>query len=141
MRTIVEPLPHDLAVIDALETTGKPVGFAAAPDGALDGVLNRTGSDYYVVYPIAGGRRDGTLNDPYADGEFVYQVTIIGRMPEGVRYLAGLIEPALLGITVADRVVTQVIPEDMGAVAADRDVGPPHPFYATPRYRLSTTPA
>ena len=140
-RTIVTPLPHDLAVVDALETTGKPVGFARAPDGALDGVLAGTGSDYYVVYPIGGGRRDGSIGDPYADVELVYQITVIGRLPEGVRYLTGLIEPALLGTTVANRVVSLVIPEDLEGVFADRDVGPPHPYYSTPRYRLVTTPA
>lgn len=141
MRTIVTPLPHDLAVKAALETTGKPVGFGRAPDGALDGVLSGSGSDYYVVYPIGGGGRGGSLSDPYADVELVYQFTIIGRMPEGVRYLAGLIEPALIGITVTGRTITQVIPEDLEGVYADRDVGPPHPYYSTPRYRLATTPS
>lgn len=141
MRTIVTPLPHDLAVKAALETTGKPVGFAQAPDGALDGVIDGTGDDYYVLFPIGGGRRDGSLGDPYADGEFVYQITIVGGLPEGVRHLAGLIEPALIGVTVTGRVITQVIPEDLEGVFADKDVGPPHPFYSTPRYRLATTPA
>ena len=140
-RTIVTPLPHDLAVVDALETTGKPVGFARAPEGALDGVLAGTGSDYYTLYPIGGGQRDGSLSDPYADAEFVYQITITGRLPEGVRYLAGLIEPALIGATVTGRTITQVIPEDLEGVYADRDVGPPHPYYSTPRYRLTTTPS
>lgn len=139
-RTIVTPLPHDLAVVDALETTGKPVGFAQAPVGAL----NASGlpvADYYVVYPIGGGRRDGSLDDPYADGEFVYQITIVGRLPDGVRYLAGLIEPALLGVTVTGRGIAQVVPEDLEGVFADRDVGPPHPYYSTPRYRLLSVPA
>ena len=139
MRTIVEPLPHDLAVKAALETTGKPVGFGRAPSGALDD-KGLPVADYFVIYPISG-IRDGTLNDPYADGSFVYQFTIVGRLPEAVRHLAGMIEPALLDVTIADRSVVQVIPEDLGQVLADRDVGPPHPYYATPRFRLNTVPA
>lgn len=140
MRTIVEPLPHDEAVITALETIGAPVGFAIAPPNVLDSD-GRPLATYLVVYPIGGGRRNGSLGDPYADGEFVYQITITGRIPEGVRAMAAQIEPALLGVTVAGRTVKQVIPEDLEGVFADRDVGPPHPFYSTPRYRLSTTPA
>jgi hypothetical protein len=137
----VEPLPHDLAVIAALETIGRPVGFAEAPPGALAALLNGTGPDFLVLYAIGGGQRDGSLSDPYADFRPVYQITIIGRRPEGVRWLAGKLEPALLGITVADRVVSLVIPEDLEGVYADRDVGPPHPYYSTPRFRLLTTPA
>ena len=140
MRTIVEPLPHDLAVVDALETIGKPVGFAAAPAGALT-ASGLPAEDYIVLYPIGGGRRDGPMNDPYADAQLVYQTTIIGRMAEGVRWITGQIEEALLGVTVAGRVIIQVVPEDLEGVFADRDVGPPHPYYSTPRWRLWTVPA
>lgn len=139
-RTIVEPLPHDLAVVAALETIGRPVGLAQAPPGALD---NRglPVADYLVVYPIGGGRRNGSLGDPFADAELVYQITAVGRLPDGVRWLTGRIEAALLGVTVAGRTISQVVPEDLEGVFADRDVGPPHPFYSTPRYRLRSTPA
>lgn len=140
MRTIVEPLPHDLGVKAALEAIGKPVGFAQAPDGVL-GTNGVPTEDYMVLFPIGGGQRSGTLSDPFADVRLVYQITIVGRLPDGVRWLTGKIEPALLGTTVADRVVAQVIPEDLEGVFADRDVGPPHPFYSTPRYRLHTVPA
>lgn len=140
MRTIVEPLPHDLAVVEALETIGAPVGFAAAPTGSLN-ADGRPTVDFLTLYPIGGGQRDGSISDPYADVELVYQVTVTGRLPEGVRKLAGQIEPALLAVTVPGRRVTFVRPEDLEGVFADRDVGPPHPFYSTPRYRLGTTPA
>jgi hypothetical protein len=140
VRTIVEPLPHDLAVVDALETIGKPVGFAQAPANAL----NSSGlpvQDYITLYPIGGGRRDGTIDDPYGEAQLVYQTTIVGRLPDGVRWIAGQIEEALLGVTVAGRSVIQVVPEDLEGVFADRDVGPPHPFYSTPRWRIWTVPA
>lgn len=140
MRTIVEPLPHDLAVVAALETIGKPVGFGHAPDDALDSDGLPT-EDYIALYPIGGGRRDGPMNDPYADAQLVYQTTIVGRLPAGVRWIAGQIEAALLGVTVTGRVISEVVPEDLEGVFADRDVGPPHPFYSTPRWRLRTVPA
>lgn len=138
MTTIVKPLPHDLAVIAALETTGKPVGFAEAPAGALEAVQDRSGPDYMVLYPL-NSVRDGSLGAPYSDAELAYQVTCVGRLASGVRYLVGLLEPALAGIAVAGRSVT-VIPEDDGAVRPDTDVTP-HVFIATPRFRLASTPA
>jgi hypothetical protein len=138
-RTVVQPLPVDLAVKTALATIGKPVGFAEAPPGALAALQgDPPGSDYLILYPI-NSVRDGSLGDPFADAEFVYQVTAVGRLADGVRWLVSRIETALLGVTVADRAVIQVIPEDDGAVRLDSDVTPPV-FLATPRYRLVTVP-
>lgn len=136
--TVVQVLPHDLAVIDAVETTGKPVGFAQAPAGALAAVQAGTGPDYYVVHPISG-TRDGSLSDPFADADLVYQITCVGRLAAGVRYLVGQLETALAGVSISGRSVLQIVPEDDGAVRPDFDVDPPV-FIATPRYRLSTTP-
>ena len=148
MTTIVQPLPHDLAVIAALEATvvadddgtlvPVTVGYATAPEGALEAVQNRTGPDYLIAFPL-NSLRDGTLADPFRDGEFVYQITCVGRLAAGVRYLVGQLEAALAGITITGRSVLQVIPEDDGAVRPDTDVVPPV-FIATPRYRLSTVP-
>lgn len=136
--TVVQPLPHDLAVIDAVETIGRPVGFAAAPAGALEAVQDGTGPDYYIVYPL-NSLRGGTLGDPHSEGEFVYQITCVGRLAAGVRYLAGQLESALAGVSITGRTVLQVIPEDDGAVRPDTDVTPAV-FIATPRCRISTTP-
>lgn len=136
--TIVQPLPHDLAVIAALETIGKPVGFAAAPEGALEAVQDRTGPDYMIAYPISSGR-DGSLGDPWADADFHYQITCVGRLADGVRYLAGQLEAALAGVSITGRSVLQVEVTDDGAVRPDNDVTPPV-FIATPRVRLSTVP-
>lgn len=137
-QSTVALLPHDLAVIAALETIGKPVGFGIAPDGALEGVRTRNGPDYMVLYPI-NTVRDGSLGDPWIDAELIYQITCVGRLAEGVRWLVDQIEPALLGVTVAGRSVIQVIPEDGGQVRPDFDVSPPV-LIATPRYRLQTVP-
>jgi len=137
--TVVDLLPHDLAVMTRLETLGKPVGFGAAPDGALEGVRLRTGPDYMILYPI-NSVRDGSLGDAWSDAELVYQVTCVGRLADGVRWLISRIESALLATSITGRVVTQVIPEDGGAVRTDTDVEP-DVFIATPRFRLVTVPA
>lgn len=137
-QSTVALLPHDLAVIVALETIGKPVGFGEAPAGALAGVQDRTGPDYYVLYPL-NTVRDGSLGDPYTDAELVYQITCVGRLAAGARWLVDQIEPALLTVAIAGRSVTQVIPEDGGQVRPDFDLTPPVQL-ATPRYRITTVP-
>jgi hypothetical protein len=138
MPSTVALLPHDLAVIEALETIGKPVGFAEAPPGALEGVQRRTGPDYMIVYPI-GGIRDGNLGDPFIDADIAYQITCVGRVAAGVRWLVDETEPALLTVAIAGRSVLQIVQEDGGQVRPDLDVEPPV-FIATVRYRLSTVP-
>lgn len=139
MRTVVEPLPHDRAVITALETVAA-VGFGEAPEGALAALRDTAnpGDDYLILYPL-NTVHDGTLDDPHTDAELVYQVTVVGRAAAGVRYLVGQIESALLTVTVAGRAV-RVVPDDLEGVRADRDVIPAV-FYATPRYRLYTVPS
>ncbi len=139
MTTVVNLLPHDLAVIAALQTIGKPVGFAEAPAGALAGVQARTGPDYVIAYPLQS-QRDGTLGDPYSDADLVYQFTCVGRLAAGVRWLVDQIEPALATVAITGRAVLQVVPEDGGQVRPDFDLDPPV-FIATPRFRISTTPS
>lgn len=134
----VAVLPHDQAVLDALATLGKPVGFAEAPAGALDGVRLRTGPDYVIVYPISG-LRDGTVA---ADDELalVYQMTVVGRAPQGVRWLVDRIEPVLRTVAIAGRSVLRVECVGLGDVRPDNDIDPPV-FFATPQWSLRTTPA
>lgn len=137
-QSTVALLPHDLAVIARLETIGKPVGFGEAPAGALEGVQKRTGSDYMILYPLNTGR-DGSLGDPYTQADLTYQVTCVGRLASGVRWLVDRIEPALLAVSITGRSVIQVVPEDGGQVRTDLDVTPTV-FVATPRYRIRTVP-
>lgn len=140
MRSTVDLLPHDLAVITALETIAgsHPVGFAAAPEGAYEAVRLRTGPDYMVLFPL-NSLRDGSLGDPWTDADLTYQVTCVGRLADGVRWLVDQIEPALLGITVSGRYITQVIPDEGGPVRPELDVEPAV-FLATPRYTLQSLP-
>lgn len=143
-------LAHDLAVLDRLKTIGRPVEFGRAPDGALNRLLQDPSTaggndDYMVLYPIAGGSRDGSLEDPYADIQLPYQVTCIGYAAAGVRWMVTRIEPALAGITITGRSIVQIIPDDPGPVRLDEDINPELAgtglLVGTPRFTLHTTPA
>lgn len=138
MSTIVEPLPHDLAVVAALRTIGKPVEFARAPANALEN-LRSDGPDYMTVWPISSGR-DGSLADPWSDGSFSYQFDIVARLPEGARYLIARIDQALASLVIPGRAVTQIIPVSDGRVLGDFDVTP-HIYTAQPERRIETVPA
>lgn len=84
---------HDNAVVAAVASIGRPTGYGDAPAGALANLLkNPPGPGYYIVYPLPGGMRDGSMSDPYADVELVYQVTCVDRGPEGVRWLTDQLE-------------------------------------------------
>lgn len=137
MRSVVALLPHDKAVLTALATIGKPVGFGEAPAGALEGVQAGTGLDYMILYPL-NTVSDGSLGDPFTDVALVYQVTCVGQLAEGVRWLTDKIEPALLALSIPNRAVTQVV-VDAGQVRPDFDLTPTV-FTATPRYTISTVP-
>lgn len=137
MRTVLEYLPHDLAVLSAIQTIG-PADLGRAPANALND-RGQVVADYLIVYPI-NVTRDGSNADPYADAWFDYQVTVVGRLPAGVRDRVSQIEPALLTVSIPDRTVMHVEPIGGSRIDIDRDVGPPHPYFATPIFRLSTTP-
>lgn len=139
MRTIAKPLPHDLAVKSALETIGKPVGYGDAPTNALT-TSGLPAVDYLVLHRV-GGDRAGTLNDPYADAQFTYQVNAVGKLPDGVAGLLGRVEAALLATSIAGRRVVQVEPITEQGPQPDRDVGPPSPFWGFAQFRLWTVPA
>lgn len=148
MRTYVEPLAHDKGVIAALESippTGDdpprphPVGFARAPTGALQAVLDGTGADYLVLHPLPGSTLDGPSGDPYADADLSYQITCVGRTATGVRWLVNQLEPALRTLQIPGRGVKRISMEDLGAVRPDEDTRPPT-FIATPRCLIRTGP-
>lgn len=141
-RTIVEPLPHDLAVAAALATLDRPVGYAAAPIGALDAVCadpNDASKVYLVIWPVDGGDRDGSIDDPYADATLVYTLWVVGGRPDLVRGVVGQLEAALVDVEIPGRSVLDV-EVFLGGIDVDRDVTP-HIFSATPQARITTTPA
>lgn len=127
--------PHTDAVITAVETIGKPVGDADA-----EGLT----APYYVVYPIPGGRRGGTLANPHEDSDIVYQVTCVGETREQTEWLLDEVTEALLGWggsgAVPGRSITFVDISDHPGVRPDRSVTPPV-YFATPRFTISSRPA
>lgn len=128
---------HTDAVIAALEAQ-LTVGDAVAPKGAgrqEDGDFSK----YVVVYRITGGNRSGNLDDPDGDGEFIYQVTCVGESRQQAEWLVDKAEELLANVALEDRDVT-VRPHSNPGVLRDDTVTPPI-FYATPRFRLKTTPA
>lgn len=130
---------HDKAVRDALEPIGRSVGLAIAPEGALDALLNSNGKGYYIVYPIAGGNRDGSVEDPYADIELHYQITCVDRGPEGSRWLSDQVEARLLSVAVPNRSVMWVTPTSPSGVWRDDDTAAKPLYFSTPSYRIRTT--
>lgn len=131
---------HDEAVREAVETVGRPTGLAEAPAGALDAVVDGTGPGYYVIYPIPGGSRDGSVADPYADIELVYQITCVDRGPEGARWLSDRLEAALAALTVPNRAVMWVTPTPPSGVFKDEDTAAKPLWSTAPTFRIRTTP-
>lgn len=134
---VVELLPHDQAVLDALGTV-KATGFGVAPPGALEAVRAQTGDDYFVLYPIDDVRA-GSMSDE-DDIDLTYQVTIVAKAAAGARDLVHQAETALKLVTIPGRTVLGVHPAGGGGVRADRETAPVV-FIATPRFQLWTASA
>jgi hypothetical protein len=141
-RTVVEPLPHDLAVAAALATLDHPVGYAAPPPGALEAVRadpNDGSKVYLVIWPAPEGARDGSVADPYADATLLYTIWVVGGRPDLVQTVQGQLEAALADVEVPGRAVLSV-ELDLGGITADTDTVPTI-FSASPVARIATTPA
>jgi hypothetical protein len=80
------------AVMDAVETTGKPVGMANAPlAGGWDGQPNVDGSNftpYAVVTPNTSTNASGPFGDPQGDRQVIYSVASFGVLPEQAEWMA-----------------------------------------------------
>jgi hypothetical protein len=114
------------------------VGDAKAPAGYEQ--LLEAGKGYVVLYPIAGGRRSGTLEEPDRDGELIYQVTCVGVSRDQAEWLADQVLGLLQGVEVQGYSVPRVALESDPGVRRNDEVSPPV-YEATPRFRLMTTPA
>jgi hypothetical protein len=134
MPTPLEKRKHTDAVIAALQAAGLTVGDGIAPTGAE--------AKYVVVYPIEGGNRTGTLAGPFDDAELVYQLTCVGDHRWQAEWVRDKAEAALLsGLTVAGRHIPLVSPDEGDSGIRRDDSVTPALYYATPRYRIRTTPA
>lgn len=122
---------HTNAIIAVLEGEGLKVGDAEAPAGK---------PPYVVVYPLPGGRASGTLGELDADAELLYQVTCVGTSRKQAEWLADATHVLLDGFDVEGRYIPRVALEMHAGVMRDDQQTPPV-FWATPRYRVLTTPA
>lgn len=141
--TVVDMQEHDQALVSALETLNRPVGYSEAPEGALEAVKNLTGQDYVILYPISGERQATSAKDSVGDAVLVYQTTIVGRSAAGVRWLIDKVETALAGVSIPNRAVIRLTPDRVGDVrpGEHRTVNDTPVFLATPTWRLWTSPA
>ena len=137
--SVVDISAHDAAVLQALEVLDRPVGFAEAPEGALEAVRDRSGEDYVIVYPVSGTRPASSAADGDGDADLVYQTTVVAKDPMAARFLIQRIDQALRAMVVEGRAIVRFRPDVVGDVRRDDTVQPPV-FIATPRWRVWTTP-
>lgn len=142
MPTHLAQADHTSGVIAALVTTGYPVGRGVRntePDGSGDALA----PPCFVVHPIPGGRRYGTVDDWTVNADLVYQISCVGETQEAAEILRDESEVLLDGITVAGRLI-DVVRVDFGSDGArrDDDIGAPELFFVSmPRYRIYSTAA
>lgn len=125
-------------VIGVLEAGGLTVGDAQAPATVPDG------AGYCVVYSIAGGTNDGTLDEPNEDASPNIQVTSSSRRPDQCRYLADRVRALLNAAMPADlsdgrRAYWLNFTTSSMTMVRDDDVQPPR-FYIPDRVQIGTTP-
>jgi hypothetical protein len=122
---------HFNAVKTALAALGVTVGDAEAPTVA---------PPHVALYQIDGGGLSGTLEDPNDDAELIYQATCTGVSREQTQWLVDKTFGLLAGVAITGRSVPLVQLEMMPGVKRDDNVSPPI-FWATPRFRLFSTPS
>lgn len=149
MTTVVAQEPVTQAVIDALTAQGLRVGDGEEPDGV--GWQGPPGASaflsYVVVFPLPGGTRFGTLDDHEADATLLYQATCVGAARQACERVLDRCSAAMtregLNAHLAGRRIT-LVRHDFGSAQVRRDdepePGAPRLWYATPRWRLWTTP-
>ncbi len=123
-------------VIDTLTAGGLSVGDGVAP------VSTPAGAGYVVVYSIAGGIVEGSLEDPRSDAAPTFQVTSVSTDPRQVRWLVDRVR-SLFNVAVpavlADgrKVIWLDFPTASASIIRDDDVSPPN-HYAPDRFDVGT---
>jgi len=100
------------------------------------------GAGYAVVYPIAGGISDGTIQNPNEDATPDIQVTSVASTAEGALWMVDLVRVTLLAAvpaTLSDgRKVIFVEPTFGGpTLIRDDDISPPV-WYVPDRFSMRT---
>lgn len=124
-------------VLGVLGAGGLSVGDGVAPSPP-----SPTGSGYVVVYSIAGGVTEGSIDDPRSDASPNFQVTSVGTDPRQVRWLVDKVRSLLnvaVPATLADgrKVIWLDFPQASSSTIRDDDVSPPK-WYAPDRFEMGT---
>ena len=123
-------------VIGVLTDGGLSVGDGVAPTSTP------TGAGYVVVYSIAGGITEGSLEAPRSDAAPNFQVTSVGDDPRQVRWLVDKVR-SLFNVAVPTAlsdgrsVMWLDFPMASVTVIRDDDVQPPK-WYAPDRFTVGT---
>lgn len=134
------------AIIVALEATGVPIGDGVEPVGAgwqgTPGQSDFVG--YVVVHPISGGIADGSIDQPQADGRYVYQLSCHAASRRQCQALIDLTQPIMLDFDrealADDGWSVMTIDIDMLGGATRMDAVQPPQWWGFPRYRFRMTP-
>lgn len=125
-------------LIGVLEDGDLTVGDGVAPPSVP------SGAGFCVVYSIAGGSTDGTIDNPNEDASPNIQVTSSSFMPAQCRYLADRVRELVHAAVPADlsdgrRVFWINFPVASMTMVRDDDAQPPR-YYIPDRVELGTTP-
>ncbi len=123
-------------VIGVLTAGGLSVGDGVAPTSTP------AGSGYVVVYSIAGGITEGSLEDPRSDAAPTFQVTSVGTDPRQVRWLVDRVRSLFnvaVPATLSDgrKVIWLDFPTASASIIRDDDVQPPK-YFSPDRFEVGT---
>jgi len=124
-------------VISVLEDGGLTVGDHVAPATVPDN------SGYVVVYSIAGGITDGSIDEPNEDASPTFQITSVSSNPAQCRWLvdkARALFNAAVPASLSDgrKVIWLDFPMASTTIIRDDDVQPPV-WYAPDRLEVGTS--
>ena len=115
------------ALIEELENIGVAVGDGEQPDGVgWAGAPDQSVfTPWCVVHPLLGGWVDGTLGEPHADPQILYQISCYGATREQAQWVVDLIHPAALALRPADVKVIHADVDMLGGARRDDTAPPP----------------
>lgn len=147
MSTVVARAPQTAAVRTFLAAAAEvPVGHGVKPDGA--GWVGAPGQSafvgYGVLHALAGGRFDGSTEDPHAESMLLWQVNSYGATQLHAEEVADAFRVALLQhplppIVVAGRTLVWITSE-VPAGTAREDPDQPSIWWCFERFEIATVP-
>lgn len=146
-NTVPVRSPQTDALIDWLVTdTELLVGDGKKPDGGgWQGAAGQSAFvPYLVLHPFPGGNLDGTLGDPWADADFLWQLNAHGANRAQCEQTQDRARTSLLTgpysqIVIAGRSIKWIRCE-IPAGAARQDPDQPAVWWSFEQYRIGTTP-